>query len=167
MKELEKQREASSSSIPTVTSLPLKSHGRPLVLGKFDDQVKEYVMKLRAAGRVVNTTVVMGVMCGIILSHDRTLLYGNGGYVKITKTLALSLLRHMEFVKRKGFTSAKVIPAEYDKIRIGFLDRIREVATDFSILPSLIVNSDKTGIKINSSIRVDHGKRRIKESSHQ
>ena len=58
-------------------------------------------MKLRAAGGVVNTTVVMGAMRGIILSHDRTLLYDNGGYVKITKTLALSLLHHMEFVKRK------------------------------------------------------------------
>ena len=44
LKELEKQREASSSSIPTVTSLPLNSRGRPLVLGKFDDQVKKSML---------------------------------------------------------------------------------------------------------------------------
>ena len=78
------------------------------MLGELDSQVKEYALKLRAAGGVVNTAAVMAVMHGIVLSHDRILLEEHGGYLKITKTLALSLLNRMNFAKRKGSTSAKV-----------------------------------------------------------
>ena len=63
---------------------------------------------------MVNTAVVMEVMRGIVLSRDRTLPEESGGYLRITKTLALSLLKRMNFVKRKGSTSAKVVPAELD-----------------------------------------------------
>ena len=52
-----------------VMSLPLKNRGRPLMQGEL---VKEYVLILGAAGGVVNTVVVMAVMRGIVLSHDRT-----------------------------------------------------------------------------------------------
>ena len=52
-------------------------------------------MKLRGVGGEVNTAVVMAVLCGIVLSHDRTLLEENGGHLKIMNTLALLFLKHM------------------------------------------------------------------------
>lgn len=89
MKELERQCRSGSSNIPSVMALPLKNRSRLLMLGEIDSQVKEYVLKPRAAGGVVNSAVAMAVMCGIVFSHDRTLLEENGGYLKITNTLLL------------------------------------------------------------------------------
>ena len=149
VRELERQRiNGSPSAISSVLDLPVKIRGRPLMLGDFDAQVQEYIVKLRGAGGVVNTAVVMAVMRGIVLSRDRTLLEEHGGHLRITKTLALSLLKRMNFVKRKGSTSAKVVPAEFDKIRDEFLDRIKTAVADHSIPSSLIVNSDETGLKL-------------------
>ena len=68
----------------------------------------EYILRLRTAGGVVNTAVVMASLRGIVLSHDRTLLEENGGYIKFSKALAISLLHRMNFVKRNGSTSAKL-----------------------------------------------------------
>ena len=70
----------------------------------------------------------------------------NGGHLTINKTLALSLLNRMNFVKRKGSIIAKVIPAEFEKIRDEFLERIKTAVVDHSIHSSLIVNSDETSL---------------------
>ena len=65
---------------------------------------------------------------------------------RINKTLALSLLNHVNFVKRKGSTSAKVVPAEFEKSRGEFLEKIKAAVADHSI--RLIVNSNETGLNI-------------------
>ena len=54
----------------------------------------------------------------------------------------------MNFVKRKGSTSAKVVPAEFEKICDEFLGRIKTAVTDHSIPSSLIVYSDETSLKL-------------------
>ena len=54
-------RTCRSSSISSVMSLPLNTHGHPLMLEDGDSQVKEYIFKLKAAGCVVSTDVVMVV----------------------------------------------------------------------------------------------------------
>ena len=148
IRELERQHTSETSSIPCVSSLPAKNQGRPLLLGEFDSRVCEYIVRLRQAGGVVNTAVVMAAMHGIVLSHDGTLLGENGGHPKLTKTLALSVLNCMGFVKRKGSTSAKVFPAEFEKIWEEFLTRIRVAVNDHSIPSSLIINSDESGLKL-------------------
>ena len=98
-----------------VLSSAIKNRVHPLMLGDLDPQVQEYIVKLREAGGLVNTAVVMAVMHGIVFSHDRTSLDENGGHLRINETIALSLLNHMNYVKRKGFTSVKVVPAEFEK----------------------------------------------------
>ena len=108
----------------------------------------EYIHKLREVGGVVNTAVVMAAMQGMVLSHNRTLLKENGGYVIISKTLALSLLNCMDFVKRKGSTSTKIITKDFEKARDDFLLRIKETVADHSMPSFLIVNSDETGLKL-------------------
>ena len=52
------------------------------MLREFDFQVSEYILKMRAAGGVVNTAVVMALMCSIVLSLDKILFEENGGYLK-------------------------------------------------------------------------------------
>ena len=61
MKEPEREHSSGSSSIPNVGSLPMNSCGPLLMLGELDSQVKHYVLKLIAAGDVVNTAVMMTV----------------------------------------------------------------------------------------------------------
>lgn len=147
MNELEKQRSSGSTCVPK--SFVLTSGCRPLILRELDTQVKEYILKLRAAGGVVNTDVVMTVMHGIVLSHARTLLDEHGGHLKISKTQALSLLNCMDFVMRKGSTSTEVIPADFENIRAKILSRIKTAVTVHSIPSSVIVNSDET--RLNQS----------------
>ena len=49
-----------------VTEIPLKKRGRPLLLCiRLDNQVQEYIMKLREYGCVVNTTIVVAAARGL------------------------------------------------------------------------------------------------------
>ena len=45
----------------------------PLKLGQYDELVQAYVRKLRAAGGVVNTQIVMAGARGVLLFKDKTL----------------------------------------------------------------------------------------------
>ena len=83
IRELERQRTSGTFSILCVPTLPVKNWGRPLLLGELDSRVCEYIVRLRQAGGVVNTAVVMAAMLGIVLFHDRTLLEENGGHLKL------------------------------------------------------------------------------------
>jgi hypothetical protein len=49
----------------------------------------------------VNSAIVRAAAKGIVLSHDRSLLFENGGHIELTKSWARSLLKRMNMVKRK------------------------------------------------------------------
>lgn len=76
--------------------------------------------------------VVMVSMHGIVLSHDRTLQEENGEYLNISQALAISLLNHMNSVKRKKITSTKIVPKNLPKYVIISRKLIKAVA-DHSI----------------------------------
>ena len=85
-----------------ISELETKPRGRPVHLGEqLDSLVKEFISYLRAAGGVVNTTVVRGAAEGIISYRDVSKLSSHGDHINITKSWAQSLLRRMGFVKRK------------------------------------------------------------------
>ena len=91
-----------------VDSLPRKSQGRPLFLGReIDKAVQEYVEATRNAGGVVNTAIVMAAAVGIMSSRNVTVLKSHGGHVEITKSWAKSLLQRMGYVKRKCSNAGK------------------------------------------------------------
>ena len=84
----------------TVTSLPTKPQGRPVLLGQvLDEDVQEYVRSQRAVGGVVNTAIVRAGAEGIILARDRSLLVKYGGHIDLTKSWAKSLLHRMGYSK--------------------------------------------------------------------
>ena len=67
------------SDVPSVTSLPTKPQGRPLMLGKvIDTAVQDYVTVMRAVGGVVNTNICMAAAEGIVASRDQGLLAQHG-----------------------------------------------------------------------------------------
>ena len=49
-----------------VTSLPNAVLGRPLLIGKFDDEVAEYIRNLHLSGGIVNSNIVIAAAKGII-----------------------------------------------------------------------------------------------------
>lgn len=53
----------------------------------------------------------------IVQKNVRYKLAKYGGHINITKYFAVSLLRRMGFVKRKGTKSVKQLPADFDKLR--------------------------------------------------
>ena len=61
-----------------------------MLLGvELDMAVHQYVQAVRAAGGVVNTTIVMAAM-GIVSARDPIKLTSYGGHINITKTWAKS-----------------------------------------------------------------------------
>jgi len=81
---------------PTVKKLPLKTQGRPLLLGvELDQAVQEYITTLRANRGVLDTAIVMAAAEGIVSARDASELTSHGGHIEITSTLAKSLLHRM------------------------------------------------------------------------
>ena len=112
--------------------------------------MKKFLLALRKSGTPVNTPVVLAVAEGIVMARDRTLLVEYGGHIKLKKSWAVSLMQHMNFVKRRGSTKAKTSLPEnvFSQVRHKFLSQIAKMAHDNKIPPQLVINWDQTGFNI-------------------
>ena len=61
-----------------------KRRGRPLTLGNLDEKVQQYIKAFRKAGTPVNARVVLAATEGIVKATDHTLLFENGGHIKLS-----------------------------------------------------------------------------------
>ena len=128
--------------------LPSKHRGRPFLLGeKWEDEVKSFVKLQRDKGSVVNTQTVMATAVGVIVSHDANLLVENGGHIDISKSWATQFLERMNMVKRKGTTTAKILPTDFEKVKKQYLSDICFMLIMGDIPEDLIINWDQTGLK--------------------
>ena len=119
----------------SVTSLPPKKCGRPLLLGEtIDSSVQSYIQVLRENGAAVTTSIALATANCIISKVNRTLLQEYGGSVALTRSWAQRLLHRMGFVKRKGGTKTRVLPVNLDDLRSTFLQQI-QVTTEFEEIP--------------------------------
>ena len=119
-----------------ISKLPKKEAGRPLLLGKYDDDVVDYVKKLREAGGVVNTAIVIGIAKGVLTHHDKFLLRENGGSIELSRTWGQSFMRRIEFSKRKGTKTVKTIPSDFEVKLKDFHKRIADAVIHlFTIFP--------------------------------
>ena len=84
---LQRLKSAARDAESVVTSLPTKTRGRPLLLGKdLDKAVQDYITALRTVGGVVNSTIVVAAAEGIVSARDVTMLRSHGGHIHINKT---------------------------------------------------------------------------------
>ena len=88
--------------------------GRPKLLGKYDEEVVDYVKKLRATGAIVNKQILIACATGILEHKCRSMLQENGGHIALHRSWAESFLRRIGFVKRKGTKAARKVPANFD-----------------------------------------------------
>ena len=72
---------------PNVKWLPYKRRIRPFILGEeMEMEVRAYLKALRANGAVVNTSIAIGCVEGIIRNKDSNLMAANGGHIILTKS---------------------------------------------------------------------------------
>ena len=140
-------RELSVNNNQDLSILPTKKRGRHLLLGqKLDKLIQMYQQKVRDGGGVVTARIVMVAAKGIILSHDRSQLVEYGGHINLNLNRAYSLLKRMNFVKRKSTTAMNV--EEFAALKEEFLSNV-EATVDMEEIPAeLVLNWDQTGIRI-------------------
>ena len=143
-----KRARSENKKIPV--TLPPKKRGRHLLLWeKLDQQVQLYLRKVREAGGVVTAAIVMAAAKGIVMSEDKYKVVEYGGYIDLTITWAQSLLRRMNFVKRKSTTAnSKFNPTKFADLKAGFLNDLQAVVEMEEISPAMILNWDQTGIHL-------------------
>ena len=142
------ERLKSTPDPDTITSLPTAAHGRPLLIGRFGDDVYDYITRLRQSGGVVNSTILIAAAKGIITHKNSSHLKEYGGSVELEKKWAESFLLQRGFVRRKATKAARKLPPDYGTIKEVFLTRIHDEVTSNTIPPQLIVNWDQTGVKL-------------------
>ena len=88
LQELNWKRRAEEDNL-TVTRLPAKKRGRPLLLGEeFEQKVQLYLRVIWESGGAVNAAIALGVARGVILKLNWTMLVENGGHVNLGQRFA-------------------------------------------------------------------------------
>ena len=146
--ELHRKRKAGEMDDLTVKALPVKKLGRLLLGEKLDSQVKAYIQALCEEGGVVTTSITMAAATAIVRTVDRNLLEENGGPITITNNWAKSLLYRMNFVKRRGSSTAKLAVPNFEALKEQFVIDVNAVVEMEDIPPQLIFNCDQTGISV-------------------
>ena len=132
-----------------VTSWPMKKRGRRLLLGKeLDDKVKDYVFAIRENGGVITTAITLAAATAIVRQADRNFLAENGGPIMLTNNWAKSLLYHINFVRRRGSTTAKISVQNFNEIKEQFFIDLKTVVVMEDIPPEMMFNWDHTAISI-------------------
>ena len=132
-----------------INDIQPKKRGRKTLLpDEMDRQVQSYIEILRSSGGVVTTSICLAVGLGIVTAVDKQLLSSNGGPLKLTKHWAYSLLRRMKMVKHKGSCTAKthISDSDFEKIKDGFLLKIKKAVAEHDIPADLVYNWDHTGL---------------------
>ena len=80
--------------------------------------VQRYIADTRKVGRAVSTAIVRAGARGISLSQDRSRLVEFGGTANLSKAWAVSLLRRMNYTKRRSITKCFVPPKNFTKRQI-------------------------------------------------
>ena len=99
-------------------------------------------------GGIVNTAVVVAAARAFLLEKNKSALVEYGGYINITPAYAKSLLKRMNFVKRKGSSAYKITPAEFEAVQRAFLAQVKTKVTDSNIPCNLVFNWDQTALQL-------------------
>ena len=117
-----------------------------------DAKVQMYLRRVRDRGEVVTARIAAAAAQGILLSCDCSKLAEFGGPVMWNRFWAYSLLKGMNFVKRKVTTAkSKHAVVEFERLKEEFLQEVVATVEMEEIPSELVLNWDQTGIKIVQS----------------
>ena len=132
-----------------IISLPNATLGRPLLIGKFDDEVAQYIRNLRLSGGIVNSNIVIAAAKGIIGHKSPSFLRDYGGSLRNyrssdecmnAKKWAESFLLRRGYVKRKATKAARKLPTDFPELKLAYLKRIQEEVKSNAIPLQLLFN---------------------------
>lgn len=111
---------------------------------------KTYLWALRKAGTPVSAPIVLAAAEGIIAAHNRSLLSKFGGHIQLNQTWAVSILRRMGFVQRRGSTQtkSKLSDEQISKLKHTYLSQISGMVKAHNIPSELVINWDQAGVKV-------------------
>lgn len=112
--------------------------------GDLDQLVQTYIKQLRVAGGIINSDVVIAAAKEVVTVKNRSFLKG---YISSLGLSHCSLYR-INFVKRKGSTSAKLPPADFEKVKIEYLQKIKQLVLDNGIVLQMVLNWDQTALRL-------------------
>ena len=123
-----------------VSKLPKKDRGRPLLLGKYDAELLEYmyIRNIREFGGIVISSAK-----GLLKFHDPDVLQT----LDLGKTWAESVLC-LGYTKRKGTKVARSKPEDFEKTKMDYIERIEKCVNEHNIPDDLILNWDQTGVNL-------------------
>lgn len=123
-----------------ISELPKGDRGRPLVLGKYDDEVLKHVKKIEAQGGIVNSWIIMSISKAVLMHRQKSLLAEFGGPIDITKTLAKSILRRFGYSKSRTVKSfPKPLPSNFIELKSSFMSNVSEYVHEHSIPIPLVI----------------------------
>ena len=85
-------------------------------------------------GAVLNASITIACVEGIVKNHDSILLTSNGGHITLMKSWGKHLLNRIAFVKRRATTKAKVNVQNFEKVKMQFLLDIKAVVESMMCL---------------------------------
>ena len=151
-----------------IHELPAKKQGRPLLLGvTIDTAVQEYILKVRERGCVVNTAVVIAAVQPIAMVMDKNMISEKGGLDIISVPWEKSLLKRMDFTKRKGSSKTVGVPGDLDAVKNTFLCENVSTVEMEEIPGELIFNWDQTGIPVHCGLYRQKREKRIEIAGFQ
>ena len=82
---------------------------RTMLPAEIDEKVLEKIRSMRNTAVVINFHIVVGLVTGIVLANDRTLLKEIGVTVEFTVAWCQSIFKTLNFVRRKSTTAKPLI----------------------------------------------------------
>ena len=132
-----------------VLEFPTKRRGRPfLTPDEVDLRFRKHLVAIRDCGGRVNRRITIATGIGVVRALRPSLLPEHGGSLVLGRAWAESLLRRMDFVRRKGTKAAKKVPDNFPEICSAFLERVATAVKEHNIPPQLVLNMDETGLPI-------------------
>ena len=109
--------------------VPKRKRGRLTLLTKeTDHKVMVMVKKMQESGAVIDYSIIIAVLAGLIMTNDKTLLKDNGGTIKLRKKWCKLISKRLCYVKRKVTTAKPVIaPGIILEIGLTFYDKTNEI----------------------------------------
>ena len=126
-----------------------------------DNQVKAYIRSVRDCGGPITSLIAIAVGKAVVRKFDASMLLENDGPLSLTTNWAKSLLYRMNFVKRKGCSTAKPTIHGFETIKADFLCDVLAVVQMLGIPDELIFNWSN---KHCPRVTVDHGPKGFKKN---
>ena len=126
--------------------MPIQRKGRPnLVNDEMLKKIQDVIVALRLAVTAIFRKMVITIATGVIKGNDPNILREFGGSLKLTEGWARSVLKSMDWVKRKGTTGIVEPCSKFlEEEKFTFQRAIAKAVSDHDIPMELVLNLDQT-----------------------